>query len=329
MIDKNPLVSVIVPVYNVEPYLRECLDSIVNQSYNNLEIILVDDGSTDDSGRICDDYSTSDTRIQVIHQQNGGLSVARNTGLINATGRYIYFLDSDDWIDNDMIEVLVNEMQQTEAFILFFDASSFADKGLKINQNAYHRKYTYSKKSALTLAHEMFIKDEYKPCIPLMFFCQSFLHDNNLLFEPGIIGEDELFTFQACCMNPPSRYVHISPYHRRIRAGSIMTSTKKNKKWESYYKIYNTMKGKWLQDSSSKKLVADFIIRITKSAMLVYREMTSEEQLHHLEQYASMRKDIMYYNGFGDRSLVIRLFNWRVGVAYSGMIKLMRRMFYA
>ena len=98
------IVTVIVPVYNVENYLQQCIDSIIGQSYKYLEIILVDDGSTDGSGKICDEYANQDNRIKVIHKQNGGLVSARKAGLKEATGKYIAFVDSDDWIDTDMYE---------------------------------------------------------------------------------------------------------------------------------------------------------------------------------------------------------------------------------
>ena len=100
------LISVIIPVYNVEKYLRKCLDSVCNQSYKRLEIILVDDGSTDGSGAICDEYAYTDKRIRVVHKENGGLSDARNVGLDHATGQYIGFVDSDDFIEFDMYEKL-------------------------------------------------------------------------------------------------------------------------------------------------------------------------------------------------------------------------------
>lgn len=99
-------VSIIVPVYNVELYIRKCLDSVINQTHTNLEILLVDDGSTDNSGQICDEYATKDNRIKVVHKANGGLSSARNAGLKICTGDYIGFVDSDDWIEPDMYEVL-------------------------------------------------------------------------------------------------------------------------------------------------------------------------------------------------------------------------------
>ena len=101
---KQGLISVIVPVYNVEQYLDRCVCSILNQTYQNLEIILVDDGATDSSGRMCDEYAKRDERIKVVHKQNGGLSDARNAGLAAATGEYIGYVDSDDWIEPDMYE---------------------------------------------------------------------------------------------------------------------------------------------------------------------------------------------------------------------------------
>ena len=102
-----PLISVIIPVYNTEKYLRTCLDSIVNQTHSNLQIILIDDGSTDNSGLICDEYAQKDSRIICVHQQNGGVSKARNEGLKIATGDYIHFPDSDDYLDLDTYEYLL------------------------------------------------------------------------------------------------------------------------------------------------------------------------------------------------------------------------------
>lgn len=100
------MISVIVPMYNVELYLRKCLDSIVNQTYKNIEILIIDDGSTDNSGMICDEYAQKDDRIKVFHTENQGLSSARNLGLDEATGDWVGFVDSDDWIDDDMYDVL-------------------------------------------------------------------------------------------------------------------------------------------------------------------------------------------------------------------------------
>ena len=119
MSEEYPLVSVIVPVYKVEPYLRRCIDSIVGQTYRNLEIILVDDGSPDHCGTICDEYALRDSRIKVIHKENDGLSSARNAGLDIANGEYIGFVDSDDHTASQMYERLVVTAIANDADIVF------------------------------------------------------------------------------------------------------------------------------------------------------------------------------------------------------------------
>lgn len=113
----NDLISIIIPVYNVEKYLDKCIDSVVNQTYTNLEIILVNDGSTDNSPAICNNWADKDNRIKVISKENGGLSDARNAGLAAANGEYIAFADSDDYIEPDMYEKLINTIYQTESDI--------------------------------------------------------------------------------------------------------------------------------------------------------------------------------------------------------------------
>ena len=110
-------VSIIIPVYNIEEYLPRCLESVLGQSYENLEVILVDDGSTDQSGKICDYYASQDKRIQVIHKKNEGVSIARNTGLDIATGEFIGFVDGDDLVEKDMIKILVQNSLKYEADI--------------------------------------------------------------------------------------------------------------------------------------------------------------------------------------------------------------------
>lgn len=127
---ENQLISVIVPVYNVEKYLDECIESIVNQSYTNLEIILVDDGSTDNSGEKCDIWATKDNRIIVIHKSNGGLGNARNVGMSYANGEWIGFVDSDDFIEPEMYEVLYRGCIENEADLSMVGLAIY-ENGLK------------------------------------------------------------------------------------------------------------------------------------------------------------------------------------------------------
>lgn len=117
MLEQEKKISVIIPVYKVEEYLKRCLDSVCNQSYKNLEIILIDDGSTDNSGMICDEYARRDNRIKVLHKKNDGVSAARNTGLDLATGDYIAFADSDDFLDSDCLTILARQLELENADI--------------------------------------------------------------------------------------------------------------------------------------------------------------------------------------------------------------------
>lgn len=112
---ETELISVIVPVYNVERYLCRCVDSILHQTYRNLEVLLVDDGSTDASGAICDEYAAQEERVTAVHQKNGGLSAARNAGLERAQGTYLCFVDSDDFLDSRMLETLCRDLQEQDA----------------------------------------------------------------------------------------------------------------------------------------------------------------------------------------------------------------------
>ena len=116
----GPLISVIIPVYNTEKYLFTCVNSVIAQTYQNVEIIIVDDGSTDNSGLLCDELSENDERIIVEHKINGGLSSARNHGLSKANGKYIVFVDSDDWIEKETIEYAYTNMMKTDADLVIW-----------------------------------------------------------------------------------------------------------------------------------------------------------------------------------------------------------------
>lgn len=130
-----PYLSIIVPVYKVEAYINKCIDSILNQTFTDYELILVDDGSPDNCGKICDEYALRDERIKVIHQENAGLSAARNTGLRYASGQCIAFVDSDDYIDTKMYEILINAQKTNDADIVKCGCSRFIEDKVTSQKN--------------------------------------------------------------------------------------------------------------------------------------------------------------------------------------------------
>lgn len=145
----NKLISVIVPVYKVEKYIDRCINSIINQTYKNLEIILVDDGSPDNCPRIIDDYSQKDSRIKVIHKENGGLSSARNAGIEIATGDYIGFVDSDDYIRNDYFEILLENIMVTDADLSICRNKKFCENDEVFTEKLINIEAVYNKKQLL------------------------------------------------------------------------------------------------------------------------------------------------------------------------------------
>ncbi len=141
----NPLVSVVVPVYNAEKYLDRCIDSIVNQTYNHLEIILVDDGSPDECPKMCDEWAKKDSRITVIHKENAGAGMARNTGLDNANGDYIFFVDSDDYVSTQIVEKCLLNAEKSNSDMVIFGRYDVFDDGKCIKKDIKTNKFIFDK----------------------------------------------------------------------------------------------------------------------------------------------------------------------------------------
>ena len=137
----DELISIVVPIYNVENYLKKCVDTLINQTYRNIEIILVDDGSKDNCGKICDEYQEKDDRIKVVHKKNGGLSDARNAGIKEATGKYIAFLDADDYVDSTMYEKLYNVIKKEKAEIAICGYSRISEENIETKYPLKVEKY--------------------------------------------------------------------------------------------------------------------------------------------------------------------------------------------
>ncbi|MBQ8704673.1 MAG: glycosyltransferase [Bacteroidales bacterium] len=214
--------SVIIPVYNVEPWLRECLDSVLRQTCGDWEAVCVDDGSTDRSGEILEQYAQRDNRIKAIHQPNGGLSAARNTGLDNAHGDYVLFLDSDDWLEPNTLERINNKLPTTHYLLPTTDLLCFGGwRGHEEERPApatYTTGWDYYNHCALAQHTFPFV------CVVLRCYRRQFLEDNGLRFREGILHEDNHFTPRACLAAGAVRVIQASLYHYRLREGSIMTT---------------------------------------------------------------------------------------------------------
>lgn len=230
----TPLVSIIVPIYNVEQYLAECLDSLMNQTLRDIEIICVNDGSQDNSADIVRKYMQADSRIKLIEQENCGLSGARNAGLKVAKGEYVYFMDSDDWLEHDAMDVCYQKAIRGNVDVVLFDALSFVDGVEKCSeeiQNDYNRSkllqsYANQAMPAKQLFKQMIQTGAMRASACLNFIRRELLMKNNLDFKEGLIHEDELFTPQLYALANTMMYIPRMFFHRRVRQGSIMTSVK-------------------------------------------------------------------------------------------------------
>lgn len=221
----NPLISIIVPIYKVEDYLEKCIESILAQSITNFELILIDDGSPDECGKICDSYASKDNRIKVVHKQNEGLSAARNSGLDIAEGDYVGFVDSDDWIHEKMYEILLTLLIDNNAdiaqceFIRTFDEEETTDNSqnntIETFNNIESLKNIYNKKAISTVVswNKLYKRELFE----------------YIRFPKGKIHEDEFTTHKLLYKSKKLVYTNKVLYFYRQTPNSIMNS-KFNKK---------------------------------------------------------------------------------------------------
>lgn len=229
-------ISVIIPVYNVEPYLKECLESVLNQSYRNLEIICVDDCGTDYSMQIAEEYAKKDERIKIIHHEtNKGLAISRNTGINNATGEYIFFLDSDDYILPEALEKMYECSIDTKSDIIISQVEAFVDKqfGNSTNLvNEFNKYFNGYKPDQYQITLENYIDTEIKlPSVAWgKLYKREFLLKNHLKFiEKNVMHEDEGFWLKTCSCFPAIAIIKEKGIMYRVRSNSIMASKKRNK----------------------------------------------------------------------------------------------------
>lgn len=247
--------SVVVPIYNVENYLKRCVDSILKQTYKDFEIILVDDGSTDTCPIMCDEYSKIDSRIRVIHKDNGGLSDARNKGIQSAAGDYILFVDSDDYIEESTIEKFLPYLDM-KCDILIGDAiveGGDCDLSHINNNNNIMTGCEYLLKSARVNKSPM--------AAWLNAYRRDFLLQNDLQFRRGILHEDEDFTPRSFICAKSVICTQNIFYHYILRSGSISTHTDKRKNISDLYETCLRLKAIYQSlDYPLKKFMIDSLV---------------------------------------------------------------------
>lgn len=217
--DKNVLVSIIVPVYNTSKYLRKCVSSLIGQTYSNIEILLIDDGSTDDSGEICDAFSSQDSRVRAFHKENGGVSSARNLGLKNATGYYVTFVDADDWLETDCIDVLMKANHNDYDILAFSCTKDFEHNSVKVFYYNTDRIFNLSKESDLKEVYNMKLCGS--SCMKL-YKRQLIKYEYNTNISNG---EDVLFNIENIGNFENILYCRLPAYHMTCRIDSASRNT--------------------------------------------------------------------------------------------------------
>lgn len=293
-------ISVIVPVYNVEKVLYHCIDSILNQIFNDFELILVDDGSTDNSGRICDEYAGKDTRAKVIHKQNGGVSSARNAGIEAAKGEYICFVDSDDYLESNYLKELVETKKKYPDFDnVWCGFQTVEDYNGKNKEAVIAKNDTgnscYSLEDIMIL-HERWL--DASPCNKL--FNKRVVVNNNIKFPEDLsLGEDLLFNFEYLDSTKGKIVVINQPLYNYIRDGKESLD---NKYYPNLLEIYRRLNSetekyaqKWeLSEEQLSKMYNSFFFRLEN----VLRNTFNKKNKESFRQKLKYNNEILNSNDF-------------------------------
>jgi raffinose-raffinose alpha-galactotransferase len=238
MEQNKPLISVIVPVYNVEKYVGRCLTSIINQSYTNLEIIVVNDGSTDNSLAVCEEYAAKDNRIKLISQENKGLSGARNTGLKHYTGEYVSFVDSDDWIHRNMIEYLYNVLIRHNSEMSLCASLRVSEETISDKQYEELEGITFTRDAFMI----MFLDGTITACWSRLFRKDVI---SGIEFPEGLNCEDFIYMYEAIRRVKAIAEIDLPLYYYYVREDSIVNVDFNLKKFDQFYsakKLYELVK---------------------------------------------------------------------------------------
>ncbi len=257
---EKPLVSVIIPVYNVEQYLRQCLDSVVNQTLKDIEIICVNDSSTDNSLAILNEYAARDSRIKVITQPNGGAGAARNNGLSASTGKYLSFLDSDDFFEPDMLELAYEKAEEDKADFVVFQSDQYYTDDDKFVQVAW----TLREKEIppyTPFSHRQMTDNIFKVFVGWAWdklYNREFVEQNHLLFQEQRTSNDMLFVFSAVAIAKRITVVKKVLAHQRRDAKDSLSKTRENS-WYCFYDALLALRERLKSEGLYRELEKDYI----------------------------------------------------------------------
>ena len=264
------MISVIVPVYNVEPFLKKCVDSIINQTYRNIEIILIDDGSPDTCGQICDEYAKTDSRFTVIHQENQGLAETRNIGIEHALSPYIMFVDSDDWVTADFCEQAYQLIVQRDVDIVFFGFTKL--KNGKVMKNPFPNKPEgyKTKKEAI----ELILSNSGNFVWNKIYRKELF---EGIRYPKGRFYEDVAVTHKLVLKATKIWYSHKRMYYYRYREGSIVTTRSQKRKDDAFEMTMEQIKT--LRSIEEMRTIAnEMVLVLYFSYCISYEKDTSDER---------------------------------------------------
>lgn len=300
------LISVIIPVYNVEEYLQDCIESVLNQTYKNIEIVAINDGSTDDSLKILESYANVNENIIIISQENSGQSAARNKGINIASGKYIYFLDADDYILPETFEQIIKTMEENNLDIIRFAAEPFIDKlDMKLESNKYDLG-NFFQPDKIYYKEEFLEKTTIKflPSPVLYIIKKKLLTDNNILFKPNIIvHEDELFTLEVFLNASAMIYKSNYYYKRRYRPNSTMTTDSldaKKKSFNSSCAILNYLiRLKLIYKNKPELKLINKRIRVTTVTLInKYRDIDKDYRKKKIKSIENLSQTYYFYHTF-------------------------------
>ncbi len=319
----NELISVVIPVYNAAPFLDACMESVLGQTYTNTEILLIDDGSTDGSGEMCERYAAKDGRVRVAHKENGGASSARNAGLSLAKGTYLYFLDSDDHIEPELLRLLYENAEQNGSDLVFFDAWALnADTGEKSERNYSHRE-RYLPAPGAEMMRRKVKNGDFHVGVWQLFYRTAFLREHGLRFLEGVVFEDYLFACQVYCLASRVSYVPEFLYTRVYHAGSVMTR-KRNEHY--FYSAVRVWRGVCAFNAENRGDVPQaYLVRGAYNALNCYSELSAKEKQRQKPLLYEIKREIRRDRAFGDRALAARCVGYWPWAAYRMTQKLIKK----